>query len=359
VVISLGPDRTLAATSVDDADAFAGLCRRLVDASALPTSSSRRAYLAAALAATLMDMAVIADGSPDGPQWVGALATRVSGHDAAGGPLREGHRLPGPDWPAALGARTVLRRTVTPAGPDRDVPASEIVLLSFTDRDLDETDQLVIDVVARFAALASPRGEHVTGSQARLREHVASALRTRDLTGNGISVARGWLDHLATGDLDAETRDLGLDTAQRRLADVQTAVDTFIHATTHALMTGSSSGRADLLRAWQSATGTSLTTVPPLAGPTAALEIVAHSTGLESFLRAAAPLLVPEAALLPDRVRIPLTDAGRLDDEARAYLGASQGELALDRDGAGVDWRRVREPDASTTRPAGRRIHQN
>jgi hypothetical protein len=354
VVISLDSERPVRPASIGDAGIIAGLCRRLVDASLLPAAESRRVYVAEALAATGMDVAVIADGSPDGPQWVGAVASRGNVGDLPD----EGDLLPGPSWPDHMGAVTVARNAFGGGHANQEEPAGEVVLLSFTGHPMDHMELMVLDVVASFATLTGPRGEHLPRIHGRLREHLASALRTRDVTGNGISVARGWLDHLATGELDEETRGLGKDAVQRRLAEVQIAVDAFIHTTTHALTSDSSGGRADLLHAWWTATSTRLSTTPPLRGSDATLDVVAHASALDAFLSTAASLLAPEATLLADRVLVPLTDPSRMDDETRALLGASLGGLTVDRDGAFVDWQRAREPDASDPPPSDDSPHR-
>ena len=331
-------------------DGFAQLCRSLVDASTLPRREAGRASLSEALQATGMDAAVMVDGRPEGRQRIGAVATRSGVSHAVPGLPCEGHDVPDSDWLLDVDAVTVARRGLRADSADRGHLAGELILLSFTEHDLTETDQLVIDVVARFAALTCTSRTFPLAKGDRLRAHVTSALRTRDQTGNGISVARGWLDQLAHGEVDEETRDRGLGAAHRRLADVQAAIDSFIQTTTHALMSDTSSGSADLVRVWRAAMTIPLAISPTREVPQDSLEIVAHETGLDAFLRAAGHLLVPEATVLPGRVRIPLTDAGGLDDEARALLGASLGGIALGRDGDGVDWRLAREHDASISR---------
>lgn len=289
-----------------------------------------------AVAATGLDVAAIIVHPPARSPRVDTVAAI----DPFQCPIQDGDRLSEEGWLASVGARTVTSRRLD--------HHEHVVLFALDERPIDESAHLAVDVVAHFLAQHSPgEGTAPHTSPEHLRAHLLSAIRTRDLTGNGISVARGWLDHLATGTLDGESRGQALDAAHRRLADVQAAVDAFIESTTTALVTGTGCGPVDLGRIWRAVSPTPLTGMPREA--LHPVLVAANEAALEAFLSAAAGILVPEVIVMPDHARLPLTDAGRLDGEARPFLRASLGELVLTVNGAFVQWRLARESHVSDT----------
>jgi hypothetical protein len=181
-----------------------------------------------------------------------------------------------------------------------------------------------------------PSSAGPTDTQAQLHRHAEAAARVRDVTGNGISVAGGWLEALASGSLDAETRERAVTSARRRLSDVQHAVDDFIQATFDVLHERGGSRVVDLARVWAMSTST------PLEGAAEQdLQVLAHEPSLRAFLVEAADLLIPEANVRSGQICIRLVDAGRLGVEARSSLKASRGSLSGTRTGGYACWDRA------------------
>ena len=174
-----------------------------------------------------------------------------------------------------------------------------------------------------------------TDTQARLHRHAEAAARVRDVTGNGISVASGWLEALASGSLDAETRERAVTSSRRRLTDVQRAVDDFIEATFDVLHESGGGATVDLARIWQQTQATALE-----GAEGEDLRVIAYEPSLRDFLREAADLLVPEVTVRTGQVCIRLVDAGRLGLDARSSLKASQGSLSHTRSDGFACWSR-------------------
>jgi hypothetical protein len=167
----------------------------------------------------------------------------------------------------------------------------------------------------------------------RITRHVSLAAEIEDATGNGMSVAMGWLDALADGRVESDDRDRVVASAQSRLLDVREAVSRLVASTTQALAEMDPLRPVDLPAMLRGVTASH-----PVTRGNGSPVVLARPALLRSFLVHAAPWLASEIGIREDHARVEITDASRIDREPRALLLASGGSLLPDRTRMYVTW---------------------
>jgi hypothetical protein len=156
----------------------------------------------------------------------------------------------------------------------------------------------------------------------RLSRHSAAAATVQDITGNGIAVAVGWLDALASGSVDEADRQRAVEGAGRRLRKVQGAVHDLVEATARTIVELEAPRPVDVSAVWRETQPFAAT-----ARGSGTPVVLARQEALRHFFIRASKVLVPEFEFHDGDLRMTLTDPSQLDPHSRTLLWASEGSF--------------------------------